>query len=215
MSNKTFKIVVLISGNGTNLQAIIDAVQSGHLKGVEIKAVISNKETAYGLTRATNAGIETRVFSLQKYLKEQQQGQEVRDRSTYGVELAKIIRSYSPNLVVCAGWMLILPSSFLESLNQDPVIDIINVHPALPGQYPGTHAIERAYNDFKQGKIQHTGLMIHRVVEEIDAGQVIVTADINIEKDDTLESLEDRFHKQEHKSMVEALHLLSTLYLNK
>ncbi|KAK5579070.1 hypothetical protein RB653_008749 [Dictyostelium firmibasis] len=204
----TFNICVLISGNGTNLQAIIDAIESKYLN-VSINVVISNKETAFGLERAKKASIETRIFSLQKYLKEDPINN---TRSTYGIELAKIIREYtSIDLIVLAGWMIILPASFLkEFTDNQPTIDIINLHPALPGQYPGAHAIERAFNDFKENKIKHSGIMIHKVIEEVDAGEVILTKEIPILPTDTLESLEERFHQQEHKSLVEAIKLLST-----
>ncbi|EGC31858.1 phosphoribosylglycinamide formyltransferase [Dictyostelium purpureum] len=203
----TFKICVLISGNGTNLQAIIDSIENKYLENVKIEVVISNKETAYGLERAKKASIQTRVFSLQSYLSKSSE----HTRSTYGTELAKIIREYNVDLIVLAGWMIILPASFLKEFSDNkPTLDIINLHPALPGQYPGAHAIERAYNDFKDNKITHSGLMIHKVIEEVDAGEVLLTSEIPIYPEDTLETLEDRFHKQEHKSLVEAIKLIST-----
>eukprot|EP01132_Coremiostelium_polycephalum_P004777 gene4777-5957_t len=213
-TSSSFNIVVLISGNGSNLQAIIDAIGNGGLPNVTISAVISNKETAFGLQRASKVGIETRVFSLQKYLKnEDQPGMTLqnsttntRDRNTYGIELAHLIKSYSPRLVVLAGWMIILPGSFLQTI--DP-IQVINLHPALPGQFPGAHAIQDAFDAFKRGEIKHTGLMIHKVIEEIDAGEVILTAQVEIDQNDTLESLEDKMHKTEHTTLVNAIKILS------
>ncbi|GAM25422.1 hypothetical protein SAMD00019534_085970, partial [Acytostelium subglobosum LB1] len=203
----SFNIVVMISGNGTNLQAIIDAVQSGGLPNVTISAVVSNKSDAFGLKRAEKAGIATKVFSLVTY----QKGGPDRTRETYGVELAKIIRSYTPKMIVLAGWMLILPASFLnEFATNEPLIDIINLHPALPGQFAGAHAIERAFQAYQKGEIKHTGLMVHKVIEEVDAGEVIMTAEVPINADDTLDMLEDRMHKTEHVTLVAAIKKVSS-----
>ncbi|EGG19003.1 phosphoribosylglycinamide formyltransferase [Cavenderia fasciculata] len=202
-----FNIVVLISGNGSNLQAIIDAIENKTLEGVSISAVISNKSEAFGLKRAEKHNIATRVFSLQKYLKDDAS----RNRNDYGIELAKIIREYNPKLIVLAGWMIILPASFLVEFEKNqPIIDVINLHPALPGQFAGAHAIERAYESFQKGEIDHTGLMVHKVIEEIDAGQVILTANVDIKKEDTLSDLEERMHSVEHTTLVNAIKLLST-----
>eukprot|EP01133_Synstelium_polycarpum_P008936 gene8936-10477_t len=215
----SFNIVVLISGSGTNLQAIINAVESKVLDKVSISAVISNKDTAYGLTRAQNAGIPTRVFSLQQYLKETPEGMPKRDRSMYGGELAKLVREYNPKLVVLAGFMLILTPSFLNEFEKGlngPIIDIINLHPALPGQFAGAHAIKDAFEAFQRGEIKHTGLMIHKVIEEIDAGEVVLTANVEIVAEDTMETLEERMHKQEHITLVQAIKNISegiTLYV--
>ncbi|KYR01393.1 phosphoribosylglycinamide formyltransferase [Tieghemostelium lacteum] len=197
--------LVLISGNGTNLQAIIDAVEKGDLPNVNIDVVISNKETAYGLERAKKHSIQQRVFSLQKYLKEDTT--QNRDRSTYGSELARIIQEYKPKLVVLAGWMIILPSTFLQVLDS---VDIINLHPALPGQFTGANAIERAYNAYKSGEIEHTGVMVHKVIEELDAGQVVLSEQVPIYKEDSLEKLEERMHQTEHQLLVKAIKQLSS-----
>ncbi|EFA78244.1 phosphoribosylglycinamide formyltransferase [Heterostelium album PN500] len=208
--NKEFNLVVLISGNGTNLQAIIDAIENGNLPNVKISAVISNKSDAFGLKRAEKASIETKVFPLQSYLK----GGEGRDRSTYGTELAKLIRTYQPKLIVLAGFMLILTPSFLNEFeNNQPHVDVINLHPALPGQFAGAHAIQRAFEAYQNGQIKHTGLMVHKVIEEIDAGEVIMTAEVPINAEDTLDILEDRMHKTEHITLVSAIKKLSQSHL--
>ncbi|KAJ3060763.1 hypothetical protein HK102_009369, partial [Quaeritorhiza haematococci] len=206
------KIAVLISGFGSNLQALIDAAKDGTLNA-EIALVVSNRKAAYGLQRAQDAGIPTMVFPLKPY---KDQG---KSRVDYDIDLArKIVQFFDstsdskqtdsangkaagePDLVVLAGWMHILSAEFLDIL---PKGRVMNLHPALPGQFDGAHAIERAFTAFKEGKIQHTGVMVHRVIPEVDRGEVILQRIVPIEKDDTLESLEERIHKVEHGLIVE------------
>jgi formyltetrahydrofolate-dependent phosphoribosylglycinamide formyltransferase len=125
--NMVPRIVVLVSGNGSNLQAIIDAINSKTLNG-EIALVVSNKKSAYGLTRATQAKIPTLTFPLKPY---KDLG---KTRIEYDIDLAKKIKEYNPNLIVMAGWMHILSEEFL---NLFEAINIINLHPALPNQFDG------------------------------------------------------------------------------
>jgi len=189
------KIVVLISGNGSNLQAIIDAVHNGSLR-CEITLVISNRKGAYGLTRAQNANIPTLIFPLKPY---KDAG---KLREDYDLDLADKILSYEPNLIVLAGWMHILSKGALDKLNPIP---IINLHPALPGQFNGANAIVRAFEAFQQKKIQHTGIMIHRVIPEVDEGEVILSQEIPIYEHDTLAKLEERIHQEEHILIVKGI----------
>ncbi|KAG1084332.1 hypothetical protein G6F42_021831 [Rhizopus arrhizus] len=120
-------IVVLISGSGTNLQALIDATQDGRLKG-KIIAVVSNRKNAFGLERAKKAGIPTRTFSLKQF---KDQG---KTRVDFDVHVAKTIQEeYHPDLVILAGWMHILSPDFLAFFNNN----VMNLHPALPGQFDG------------------------------------------------------------------------------
>ncbi|KAI8967519.1 phosphoribosylglycinamide formyltransferase [Mycotypha africana] len=189
-------IVVLISGSGSNLQALIDATQEGRLRA-KIIAVISNRQKAFGLERAKKAGIPTDTFSLKKF---REQGQ---SRIDFDVAIAKTIQErYHPALIVLAGWMHILSPEFLSFFEKQN--NIINLHPALPGQFDGAHAIERAFEAFKQGKITHTGIMVHKVIADVDRGEVILKREIPIEQNDTLETLEERIHSYEHKLIVEA-----------
>lgn len=129
--NMSPRIVVLISGNGSNLQAIIDAINSKTLNG-QIVLVVSNKDSAYGLTRATQAEIPTLIFPLKPY---KDLG---KTRIEYDIDLAKKIKEYNPNLIVLAGWMHILSEEFLNLFKD---INIINLHPALPNQFDGIYIL--------------------------------------------------------------------------
>jgi len=185
------RLVVLISGNGSNLQAILDACAGGEL-GAKVVSVISNKADAYGLVRAKNAGVETIHFPKL----------ENESRNEYDARLAELVNGKQPDYVVLAGWMRILSSAFLASFPKR----VINLHPALPGTFPGTHAIERAYEAYQRGEITHTGVMVHLVPDEgVDNGPVLATEIVPINKDDTLETLEARVHKTEHSLVVATL----------
>jgi phosphoribosylglycinamide formyltransferase-1 len=191
MSQQKARLVVLISGNGSNLQAIIDAIHSGNLKA-EISAVISNKSDAYGLERARKALIP--VVALPK-MKEQ-------TREEYDAQLAQAVQGYTPDWVILAGWMRILSMHFLSHFSNR----VINLHPALPGAFPGTHAIEQAYEAFQCGEIEETGVMVHLVPDEgVDAGPVLAQTPVKILPGDTLEDLETRIHQTEHRLLVETL----------
>ncbi len=191
------RIVVLISGNGSNLQALIDSVAAGVLD-VEIVAVVSNKADAYGLTRAQAAGIPTEILDLGEVLADGG------SRDGFDVELAGMIASYQPDLIVLAGWMLILGEGFLDRFPDR----VINLHPAMPGAFPGTDAIRRAHEAFQRGEIKRTGVMIHRVVPEVDAGPVVTMEPVPIFPEDSLEELEERVHLVEHNLIVAAVDLL-------
>jgi formyltetrahydrofolate-dependent phosphoribosylglycinamide formyltransferase len=188
------QLVILISGNGSNLQAIIDAVQAGQLPA-QIAAVISNRREAYGLTRAARAGIPTLYFPLKPY---RDAG---RPREDYDADLAARVAGHAPDLIVLAGWMHVLSPAFLTRFQGR----VLNLHPALPGQFPGAHAIQRAYEAFQRGEIAHTGVMVHWVVPEVDAGAVIAQAAVPIYADDALADLEARVHAAEHRLLVEAI----------
>jgi formyltetrahydrofolate-dependent phosphoribosylglycinamide formyltransferase len=185
------RLVVLISGNGSNLQAILDACSSGELPA-SVVCVISNKADAYGLVRAKNAGVEAIHFAKS----------ENESRNEYDARLAELVASKQPDYIVLAGWMRILSSFFLSSFPSR----VVNLHPALPNTFPGTHAIERAYEAYQRGEIQHTGIMVHLVPDEgVDNGPVLATEIVPIHKDDTLESLETRVHQTEHVLLVNTL----------
>ena len=187
----TTRLVVFISGNGSNLQAILEACASGELDA-RVVAVISNKADAYGLVRAKSAGVEAIHFAKK----------ENESRREYDERLAALVVTFLPDYVILAGWMRILTSAFLNLFPNK----VINLHPALPGKFPGTHAIERALAAYQQGEIEYTGVMIHLVPDEgVDNGPVLATEIVPIEKGDTLESLETRVHQTEHRLLVNAL----------
>ena len=187
----TARFVVLISGNGTNLQAILDACKSGELDA-QVISVISNKADAYGLVRAKNVGVRAVHFPKQ----------ENESRQEYDARLAAYVSTCFPDYVILAGWMRLLSSFFLSSFPNR----VINLHPALPGMFPGIQAIERAFEAYQRGEIQHTGVMVHLVPDEgMDNGPVLALEIVPIEKDDTLQSLEARVHQTEHKLLVNTL----------
>jgi len=189
-------LVVLISGSGTNLQAIIDAIESGNLKA-NIALVVSNRKAAYGLTRAEEHQIPTLYFPLKPYL------DAGKSREGYDADLALRVAECQPTLMVLAGWMHIVTPVFLEPFPKR----VINLHPALPGTFPGTHAIERAFEAYQRGEISQSGCMIHHVIPEVDAGAVITTATVPFKDGDTLEAYEERMHETEHKLIIEGIRL--------
>lgn len=185
------KLVVLISGNGSNLQAILNACASTELPA-SVAAVISNKPEAYGLIRARNAGVEAVAFPKA----------DGESRADYDTRLLALVASYQPDYVVLAGWMRLFTMNFLSQFPSR----IVNIHPALPGMFPGTHAIQRAYEAYRRGEIAHTGIMVHLVPDEgVDNGPVLATQIVPILPDDTLETLETRVHVAEHQLLVGTL----------
>ncbi|HLF27355.1 MAG TPA: phosphoribosylglycinamide formyltransferase [Anaerolineae bacterium] len=189
------RLVVLISGAGSNLQAILDACASGEL-AAQVAAVIANKRDAFGLERARRANVP--AIHQPKLQTQTRQG--------YDSELADLVASYQPDWVVLAGWMRVLSSAFLDRFPNR----VVNLHPALPGAFPGTHAIERAFETYRRGEIAHTGVMVHLVPDEgVDSGPVLAQEIISIQPDDTLESLEARIHTVEHRLLVSTLQTLT------
>ena len=188
------RLAVFISGHGSNLQAIIDAIGTGVLEA-QIEVVVSNRRAAYGLTRAEQAGISTLYFPLKPY---RESG---RSREEYEADLAERVAAYQPDLLVLVGWMHVLGPAFLDRFPGR----VLNLHPALPGQYPGTHAIKHAYEAFQRNEIKQTGVMVHWVVPEVDAGPVVVKAEVAMYATDSLDDLEMRVHATEHRLIVEAI----------
>jgi len=185
------QLVVLISGSGSNLQAILDACENGTLPA-QVVAVVSNKKAVFGLERARNAGLPA---LYQPKLKSQ-------DRRQYDAELADLVASYHPDWVVLAGWMRVLSMAFLRRFPNR----VVNLHPALPGTFPGTHAIQRAFQAFQDGEIDHTGVMVHLVPDEgVDDGPVIAQEVVPILAEDTVDTLEARIHTVEHQLLVSSL----------
>ena len=186
------RLVVCISGSGTNLQAILDAIAARRL-AAEVALVVSNRKAAFGLTRAERAGVPTLYFPMLPYAE--------RGRAAYDAELAALLRPYQPDVIVLAGWMHIFSPAFLRHFPNQ----VVNLHPALPGAFPGLHAIERAYAAFARGQIDHSGCMIHYVSPEVEAGAVIAQAIVPFKSGDTVASFEERMHTAEHQLLVAAL----------
>jgi phosphoribosylglycinamide formyltransferase-1 len=175
-------IVVLISGSGSNLQSIIDAELP-----ITIRAVISNRADAYGLTRAEQAGIPTAVLDHKAYP----------DRESYDAALQELIDSYQPGLLVLAGFMRILSDGFVRHYEGR----MINIHPSLLPKYRGldTHARAIAAGDAE------AGCSVHFVTPELDSGPIIIQARVTIRDGDTPETLAARVLEQEHRIYPEAI----------
>ncbi|MCL4829286.1 MAG: phosphoribosylglycinamide formyltransferase, partial [Caldilinea sp.] len=179
-------------------QALIDAIRMKVLDA-EIVLVVSNRKDAFGLVRAEKAGIPTHYMPLKPYTAAG------RTRADYDADLAQIVGEAAPDWVVLAGWMHILSSAFLDRFPYR----VVNLHPALPGKFPGAHAIEEAFAAFQHGEIKQTGCMVHLVPDEaVDAGPVIGVAEVPIYRTDTLETLANRMHQAEHKLLVQSLQRL-------
>ena len=194
----TARLVVLISGNGSNLQAILDAIRMKALDA-QVVGVVSNRKDAFGLQRAAKAGVPTRYHPLKPYT------DAGRTRADYDADLAAIVRDFQPDLVVLAGWMHILGESFLEHFGWR----VVNLHPALPGTFPGAHAMEDALAAFARGEIKQTGVMVHLVPDEgVDVGPVIESAEVPLYAQDTIETLRKRMQPVEHRTLILALRRL-------
>ena len=190
----TARLVVLVSGNGSNLQAVLDGCASGQLDA-HVVAVISDRPDAFGLERARQAGVPALV----------QAKPTTQDRATYDAALATRIAEFEPDWIVLAGWMRVLSATLLDRFPGK----VVNLHPALPETFPGTHAIERAFTAYQRGEIAHTGVMVHLVPDEgVDSGPVLAQQVVAIEPNDTLESLAARMHATEHHLLVNTLSLL-------
>jgi formyltetrahydrofolate-dependent phosphoribosylglycinamide formyltransferase len=190
------RLVVLASGNGTNLQVILDACADGRLPA-GVAAVISNRAASGALQRAALAGVP--------YVHVAPHGDE--PRGEYDARLADIVSGFDPHWVVLAGWMRILSMNFLGWF---PGM-VVNLHPALPGELPGVDAIARAWHEAQAGRRDHTGAMIHLVPDEgVDVGPVLASAMVPIHPADSLESLTHRVHGVEHRLLVDTLATLCT-----
>lgn len=168
--------------------------------------MISNRLNAYGRRRASDAGIPTAYHNLKKFGEQHPDLKDNTLRENYDKALADLVLADRPNLVVCAGFMHILSPAFLDPLAESGV-PALNLHPALPGCFPGVDAIGRAYKAFQDGSVTKTGIMVHYVIAEIDAGQPLVIKELDIDKGETLEQLENRMHQLEWQAIVEAVQL--------
>jgi phosphoribosylglycinamide formyltransferase 1 len=190
------RLVVLVSGSGSNLQAIIDACASEQLPA-EVVAVVSNRPDVFALQRADAAGVPAVHVGVHP-------GEE---RSDYDARLADVVAGFDPDLVVLAGWMRILTMSFLGWFPDR----VVNLHPALPGELPGTGAIERAWQEAVDGTRTRTGVMVHFVPDEgVDDGPVLGTATVPIDVDAGFDTFVSTLHDTEHRLLVDTLTELCT-----
>lgn len=188
------RLVVLVSGNGSNLQAILDACESGSLPA-RVVAVVSDKSDAHALRRAADAGVPSVHIGRRPN----------ETRHDYDARLTDVVAGFAPDLIVLAGWMRILTTDFLGWFPDR----VVNLHPARPGELPGTHAIERAWHESLAGDRTSTGVMVHLVPDGgVDDGPVLATEDVPIHPDDTLETLTARIHDVEHRLLVDTIRSL-------
>ncbi len=184
-------LVVLASGNGSNAGAVIDACADGRLPA-RVAAVVSNRADAGVLMRAAAASVPAVVV-------ERRAGEA---RADYDLRLADAVGAYEPDWIVLAGFMRILTMGFLGRFPGR----VVNLHPALPGDLPGTHAIERAWDEARAGIRTHTGAMVHLVPDEgVDVGPVQGVRTLPIDPTATLADLETRVHAVEHELLVTTL----------
>ncbi|HNY49075.1 MAG TPA: phosphoribosylglycinamide formyltransferase [Smithella sp.] len=184
------KLGVLISGNGSNLQSIIDNIENGSLKAV-IKIVVSNNPDAYGLTRAKKHGIPCAVL----------QNGDFKSKDDFDSALVKILKDHEVELVILAGFMRIISPTLLKAFPGS----IMNIHPALLPSFPGLHGQKQAV-DYG---VKFSGCTVHFVDEGVDTGPIIIQAAVPVMDDDTEETLAARILKEEHKIYPQAIQLFA------
>lgn len=188
------KIGVLISGGGTNLQAIIDNINSGNIKG-EISLIISNRKDAYGLIRGEMAGLDTMYINPKSFASEED----------YNLALLQEFKSRNVDLVVLAGYLKVLSKSFVENFSNR----IINIHPSLIPSFCGKNYYgTRVHEKVLEYGVKYTGATVHFVDEGTDTGPIILQEIVKVNSDDTVESLQKRVLEVEHKILAEAISLL-------
>ncbi|MDS2172258.1 MULTISPECIES: phosphoribosylglycinamide formyltransferase [unclassified Nesterenkonia] len=180
------RIVVLVSGSGTNLQAVIDAVSAGSLP-VEIAAVGSDVPGCGGLERAERAGIPTFAVPLARG----------GDRAAWNSRLRDEVRGFSPALVVSSGFMRILGAEFLDGVG----VPIINTHPALLPSFPGAHAVR----DAVEHGVKITGCTVHQVDAGVDTGPILAQEAVRVLPDDDVDTLHERIKVEERRLLVETI----------
>jgi phosphoribosylglycinamide formyltransferase-1 len=190
----SFKIIILGSGRGSNAKAILEAESKGQLGNVSTVAILSDKKEAPILDLAQQFGKPSRCISCNP--------KKARLHSEETAAFLEAIKAHKPDLVVLAGFMKIIDSHFIQSLDGK----IINLHPSLLPSFPGINSIESAFNF----PVKVTGCTVHWVIPEIDAGTIIDQKAVTIEADDTLESLSEKVHAAEHRLLPEVIRRLST-----
>jgi len=180
------RIVVLISGNGSNLQAIMDHCSDGEIPA-EVVGVISNVPSAFGLERARLAGIEARCLNHREFM----------SRGAFDEALTALVEDFRPGLVALAGFMRILSPKFVDQFAGR----LMNIHPSLLPKYPGLDTHRRAIAD---GAREH-GATVHFVTRDLDAGPVIIQGRVEVLEDDSEHTLAARVHEVEHRIYPEAV----------
>lgn len=188
--NDPLKLAILVSGNGSNLQAIIDNIETGEINA-QIVCVISNNPDAFALTRATNHKIPVLVHENLGYA----------NRREYDAALVKILQSHEVKLVVLAGFMRILSEIMVSAFPNA----IINIHPALLPAFPGLHAQQQAI-DYG---VRFSGCTVHFVDCGTDTGPIILQSIVPVDPDDTVATLSARIQKEEHRTFPEVVRLIS------
>lgn len=191
------KMAVLVSGGGTNLQAIIDAIDSGKITNAEISVVISNNANAYALERAKNHGIEALCVSPKSF----------KTREEFNQKLLETIQSYGVELIVLAGCLVVIPEIMVKAYPNK----IINIHPALIPSFCGTgyYGLKVHEGVLKRG-VKVTGATVHFVDEGTDTGPIILQKAVEVRQDDTPQTLQRRVMEEaEWQIMPEAIHLIA------
>jgi phosphoribosylglycinamide formyltransferase 1 len=183
------RIAVLISGRGSNLQSIVDAIAAGRLDAL-IAVVVSNRADAAGLTRATDAGIETLCIPAHQYP----------DRDHCDRAIVERLRARDVDLVCLAGFMRLVGPPLLEAFPNR----ILNIHPSLLPAFPGLHAQRQAF----QHGVLITGATVHLVTDELDGGPIVLQEAVRVLDDDTVETLTARILAEEHRLYPEAIRRL-------
>lgn len=191
MNQHPYRLVVLISGNGSNLQAIINQCELGKVKA-SVVGVISSHAEARGLQRAADAGIPTATITPS----------DIASREAYDAQLAQLIESWQADAVILAGYMRILTPTFVKQYQGR----MLNIHPSLLPRYTGLNTHQRVLD---AGETEH-GASVHFVTEELDGGPVVLQGNVPIFDQDTAETLQDRVHDQEHRIYPMAINWLAT-----
>ncbi|WP_317368128.1 phosphoribosylglycinamide formyltransferase [uncultured Tyzzerella sp.] len=191
-----FKIGVLVSGNGTNLQAIIDSINNGFIKNARIETVVTNKEDAFALQRAKNNNIETKIIKVKSF----------ENKQLYEDALIDYLKEKELDLIVLAGFMVILSEKFVNSFKNK----IINIHPSLIPAFSGEgyYGLKVHEGVLKRG-CKITGATVHFVTEEADDGPIIIQKAVSVKDDDTEETLQQRVMEEaEWLILPEAINLI-------
>lgn len=189
MTTSPVTLAVLVSGNGSNFQAIVDAIEAGRISNARIACLISNKADAFALERAKKHAIKTIVLDHKEYP----------NRQAYDTAMVELLRQHGVQLVILAGFMRLLSPVMIDAFPNA----IMNIHPALLPAFPGLDAQQQA---FDYG-VRYTGCTVHFVDNGTDTGPIILQAVVPILGSDTVDTLTQRIHGEEHRTYVEAVRL--------
>ena len=195
MSSNKKQIAVLASGNGSNLQAIINAIKNNTLKNTELVIVISNKPNAYALQRAEVEGINNIFINPTGF----------KTATDFDKKIIAVLRDYNVDLIILAGYTRILSSELINTFNNK----IINIHPSLLPMFGGVGMYgKKVHEAVLNSKVKETGCTVHFVTQEVDAGPIIVQKKIPVFANDTVETLSQRVLAEEHNLLIEGINLV-------